>query len=106
MKSHIKNVGDIINGIHLLFEADTPSFAVVKDSCTSTLQGTLDLPSADFLPDVSVLFLESHTADMEVFSDDFSLLFAKNDSPTVLVHSLHDQSFQIGVIVDPYVHPL
>ena len=73
------------------------------DSCTSPLQGT---HGVDFLPDISVLFLESHTADMEVFSDDFSLLFAENASPTVLVCSLHDQSFQIGVIVDPYVQHL
>ena len=55
------------------------------------------------MPDTSVLFLESHTVD---FHDDFSLLFAENASPTVLVCSLHDQSVQVGVIVDPYVHPL
>ena len=43
---------------------------------------------------------------MEAFYDDFSLLFAKNDSPTVLVRSLHDQSVQVGVIVDTYVQHL
>ena len=39
------------------------------------------------------------------FYGGLSLFFAENSSP-VLVHSLHDQSYQIGVIVDPYVQPL
>ena len=41
------------------------------------------------------------------FYDDFSLLFAKDSSTVVAradfdpeVHALHDQSFQIGMIVD------
>ena len=91
VESHIEDVGDIIDDICLLFEANTPSFAVVKDSCTSPLQGTLDLPGDAFLPDIAVLFLESHTANMRDFYDDFSLLFAENDSPTAIVWSLHDQ---------------
>ena len=103
MESHIEDVGDIIDDIRLLFEADPSSFVAVIDSCTSPLQGT---HGVDFLPDISVLFLESHVVDMGAFHDDFSLLFAENASPTVLVRSLHDQSVQIGVIVDPYVHPL
>ena len=37
VESHIEDVGDIIDDIHLLFEADTPSFAPLKDSCTSVL---------------------------------------------------------------------
>ena len=37
VESHIEDVGDIIDDIRLLFEADTPSFAAVNDSCTSTL---------------------------------------------------------------------
>ena len=37
VESHIEDVGDIIDDIRLLFEADTSSFATVKDSCTSTL---------------------------------------------------------------------
>ena len=107
MESHIEDVGDILDDIHLLFEADTPSFTAVIDSCTSALQGTHDLPSDDFLPDISVLFLESHTTYMGDFYDDFSLLFAEESSTVVArahsdpqVHALHDQSFQIGVIVD------
>ena len=100
-------MGDIIDDIRLLFEADTTSFAAVKNSCTSTLQGTLDLSGDVFLPDVSVLFLESHTADMEDYHDDFSFLFAEESSTVVArahsdpqLHALHDQSFQIGVIVE------
>ena len=58
------------------------------------------------MPDIAVLFLESHTIDIGDFHDDFSLLFAENASSTVIVHSLHDQSFQVGVIVDPYVQHL
>ena len=96
-------MGDIIDDIRLLFEADTSSLAVVIDSCTSPLQGT---HGVDFLPDTSVLFLDSHTVDMGAFHDDFLLLFAENASPIVLVCSLHDQSIQVGVIVDPCVHPL
>ena len=99
MESHIEDVGDIIDDIHLLFEEDTPSFSAVKDSCTSALQGTLSLPADDFLPDIVVLFLESHTADMGDFHDDFSLLFAEESSIVVVrahsdhqVHALHDQS--------------
>ena len=88
MESHIEDVGDIIDDIHLLFEVDTLSFSAVINSCTSPLQGT---HGADFLPDLSVLFLESHTVDMEVFHDDFSLLFAE-ESSTILVRSIHDQS--------------
>ena len=40
------------------------------------------------------------------FHDDFSLLFAEDYSSTVIAHSLHDQSFQVGVIVDTYVQLL
>ena len=32
VESHIEYVGDILDDIHLLFEADTPSFAAVTDS--------------------------------------------------------------------------
>ena len=72
VESHIEDVGDIIDDICLLFEADTPSFAAVKDSRTSALQGTHGLPGVDFLPDTSVLFLESHIVNMGDFYDDFS----------------------------------
>ena len=85
---------------------DTPYFSAVIDSHTSTLQGTHRLPSDDFLPDISALFLESHIADMEDFFGDLLLLFSEADSSTVIAHSLHDQSFQVGVIVDTYVQHL
>ena len=106
MESHIEDVGDIIDDIYLLFEADISSFAAVTDSCTSALQGTHGLPCDDFLPDILALFLESHIADMEDFSGDLSLIFSKVDSSTVIAHSLHDQSFQVGVIVDSHVQHL
>ena len=89
MESHIEDVGDILNDIHLLFEVDTPSFSIVTDSCTSALQGTHGLPCDDFLPDISSLFLESHTVDMEELFGDLSLLFVKEDSSTIIVDSLH-----------------
>ena len=37
MESHMEDVGDIIDDIHLLFEVDTPSFITVIDSCNSSL---------------------------------------------------------------------
>ena len=65
------------------------------------------------MPDIVALFLESHTADMGNFYDDFSLLFAKDSSLVVArahsdphVQSLHDQSFQVGMTVDTYVQHL
>ena len=101
LESHNEDVGDILDDIHLLFEADTPSFSVVIDSSTSALQGTHGLPSDDFLPNISALFLESHTMDMGDFHDDLSLLFAEEASSIVVarahsnpqLHALHDQSF-------------
>lgn len=103
MESHIEDVGDILDDICLLFVADTPSFSIVTDSCTSALQGTHGLPGVDFLPYISALFLESHIADMVDFFGDLSLLFSEADSSIVIAHSLHDQSFQVGVIVDSHV---
>ena len=62
--------------------------------------GTHNLPGDDFLPDIVVLFLESHTIDMGDFHDDFSLLFVEGPSTVVAralsdpqLHALHDQSF-------------
>ena len=75
MESHIGDVGDILDDIHLLFEADTPSYVAVKNSCTSALEGTHGLPGGDFLPDIATLFLESHTIDMGEIYDDLSLIF-------------------------------
>ena len=55
--------------------------------------------------------MESYTIDLGDFFDDIPLLFAKDDPSIVVVrahfdphvHSLHDQSSQVDVIVDPYV---
>ena len=54
--------------------------------------------------------MESHIADLGDIFDDLHLLFDEADPPLVvmmahsdpLVHSLHDQSSQVDVIVDPY----
>ena len=112
MESHTEVVGDILDDIHLLFEVN--SFVTMTDSCTSSYQGTLYLPGDDFLSDASALFLESHTVDLEDFLDDLSLLFAEDNPSTVVarayfdphVHSLHDQSLQVSVIVDTSVQHL
>ena len=58
--------------------------------------------------------MESHTVDLGDSLDDFHLLFAEDDPSTVVarahsdphVHSLHDQSSQVGMIVDTYVQQL
>ena len=78
-------------------------------SCLPT-QGLVD----DFLEDSAGLFVESHTADLGDILNDLHLLFDEDDPSTVVlrahsdphVHSLHDQSSQVGVIVDTYVHQL
>ena len=54
------------------------------------------------------LVCSTYSYDMGDFHDDLLLLFVEVDSSTVVVrahfdpqlHALHDQSFQIGVIVD------
>ena len=65
----------------------------------------------DFLIDILGLFVESHIEDLGDIIDDLHLLFDEvypslvalraNSNP--LIHSLHDQSSQVDVIVDPYV---
>ena len=68
----------------------------------------------DFLVDISGLFVESNIADLGEFFDDIQLLFDEVDPSTVVVrthfdthlHSLHDQSSQVDLIVDPYVQQL
>ena len=100
MESHIEDVGDTIDDIHLLFEVN--SFSIVTNSCTSAQQGTHGLPTLgdDFLPDISTLFIESRTTNLEDFFDDLPLLFAEDDSSTIVAmahsdphfHSLYDQS--------------
>ena len=98
MESHIEDVCGTIDDIHLLFEANSSSIAVVTNSCTSALQGTLCLPGDDFLPDISAFFLESHTTNLEDFFDDLPLFFIEDDPSIVVVrahfdshvHSLYD----------------
>ena len=66
------------------------------------------------MADIASLFMESHTIDLGVSLDDLHLLFNRDDSSTIVVraysdphvHSLHDQSSQVGVIVDTYVQQL
>ena len=99
--------------------------AIVIGPCNSIQLGTpcLLVPKSgdDYLTYISSLFVEPHIADLrdilvdfrDVF-DDLHLLFdEENTSPVVVrahsnphVHSLHDQSSQVDVIVDPYVHQL
>lgn len=65
----------------------------------------------DFLADILGLFMESHIIDLGDIIDHIHLLFDEEDpSPIVpraysdpYVHSLHDQSSQVDVIIDPYV---
>ena len=65
----------------------------------------------DFLIDILGLFVESHIIDLGDILDDLHLLFDEDDPSIVVardhsdphVHSLHDQSSQFDVIVDPYV---
>ncbi len=88
-ESHIEDVEDTIDDIHLLFEANTSFIVAVTNSCTSTQQGTFCLlvPASgdDFLTDILGFFMESHTIDLEDFFDDLLLLFAKDDPSTVVL---------------------
>ena len=60
--------------------------------------------------DIAGLFVESHTIDLGDSLDDLHLLFDGDDPSTIVVrahsdphvHSLHDQSLQVDVIVEPY----
>ena len=78
MESHIEYVGDILDDIHFLFEANSSFISAVIDSCTSAQQGTLFLPvpasGDDFLIDITGLFVESHTVDLGDSLDDLHLL--------------------------------
>ena len=65
----------------------------------------------DFMTNISGLFVESYIADLGDIIDDVHLLFDEADPSSVvtreysdpLVHSLHDQSYQVDMIMDPYV---
>ena len=58
--------------------------------------------------------MESHILDFGDNIDDMHLLFDEADTSSVVtrahsnphVHSLHDQSLQVDMIVDPYVQQL
>ena len=68
----------------------------------------------DFLIHISGLFVESHIVDLGDILDDIHLLFDEGEYSSIvvrahsdsLVHSLHDQSSQVDMIVDPYVQLL
>ena len=80
-----------------------------------TQQGTcclLALASDDaFLEDIVGFFVESYTIDLGDNLDDFHIFFDEIDPSIVIVraysnphvHSLHDQSSQVGMIMDTYV---
>ena len=80
-----------------------------------TQQGTCCLlaPASDddFLADIVGLFVESHTTDLGDILDNLRLLFHEGDPSTIVtraysnphVHSLHDQSSHVGMLVDAYV---
>ena len=81
-------------------------------------QGTCCSPTPtsddDFLAAIAGLFVESPTADLGDNLDDLHLLFDEGDPSIIVVraysdphvHSLFDQSSQVGVIVDTYVQKL
>ena len=58
--------------------------------------------------------MESHTVDLGDNLDDIQLLFDEDDPSTIVVrayfkphvHSLHDHSSQVGMIVNTYVQQL
>ena len=113
MESHIEDVGNINNGIYLLFfEVNTLSISIVIGP---TQQGTPSLPAPilvdDFLTDIFVLFVESHLADLGDTIDDIYLLFDEEDPSLIitkahfdpLIYSLHDHYSQVDMIVDSYV---
>ena len=106
-------MGDIIDDIHLLFvEENITSIAIVIGLAQ---QGTPSLPAPtsvdDFLIDILGLFMESHITYLGDIIDDLHLLFDEDDPSSVFVrahsdphvHSLHDQSYQVDMIVDSYV---
>ena len=59
----------------------------------------------DYLIEISSLFVETYIVDLGDIIDDVHLLFARTHSDPY-VHSLHDQSLQVDVIVGPYVQQL
>ena len=68
----------------------------------------------DYIKNILSLFAESYIEDLEDIIDDIYLLFDEEDPSSIvtrehtgpLVHSLHDQSSQVDMIMDPYVQKL
>ena len=68
----------------------------------------------DFLTNILGLFVESHIVNLGDIIDDIHLLFNKEyPSSTITrahsnppIHFLYDQSYQVDMIVDPYVQKL
>lgn len=90
----------------------------VLPSCDSVQQDIYCLPASDslddYLTDITGLFVESYIADLGEIIDDIHLLFDEDDPSSIvarahsdpLVHSLHDHSFEVDMIVDTYVEQL
>ena len=92
MESHIEDVGDILDDIHLLFQEIFSSIAIVNNSCTSTQQGICHLLvlalDGDFLIDILGFLVESHIIDLEDFFYDIQLLFDE-ENPSIVVMRSH-----------------
>ena len=77
-------------------------------------QGTHCLPAlaieVDYMTNIAGLFMESHIAYLGDNIDYIHLLFDESDTSSIVtrahsdppVHSLHDQSSQLDVIMDTY----
>ncbi|GLJ09904.1 hypothetical protein SUGI_0118020 [Cryptomeria japonica] len=108
--SHIDITSPIV-----LDDADS---ATVLPSCDSVQQDIHCLPASDswddYMTDIAGLFMESYIADLGDIIDDIHLLFNEDDPSSIvvrahsdpLVHSLHDHSFEVDMIVDTYVQKL
>ena len=89
--------------------------ATVIGPCNLVQLGTPCLPVPvsrdDYLTDISGFFMESYIAYLGDVIDDIHLLFDEEYPSSVvtreysdpLVHTLHDQSYKVDIIVDPYV---
>ena len=66
------------------------------------------------MTDILGLFMESHIVELGDVIDDIYLLFDEEDPSSIFmrahsnppIHSLHDQSSQVDIIMDPYVQLL
>ena len=86
--------------------------------CNSIHLGTpcllVSVSGDDYMIEISSLFVESYIQNLGDIIDDINLLFDEyvpssvvaRDHSDPLVHSLHDQSYKVDMIVDPYVQKL